>query len=66
MKKTFKKIGLIMLALFFTTGIALAQEKKTEKKEEPKKVVIIKKTIDKDGNEVIEKTVREGKSAEEM
>ncbi|MFK7773665.1 MAG: PDZ domain-containing protein [Saprospiraceae bacterium] len=53
---------LLLLGCFILPNNSLAQ---TETKEE-KQVVIVKKTIDKDGNEVVEKIVKEGKEAEDF
>jgi len=63
--KTFK---ILFTLLFFAVGTALiaqnADEKKVEKAD--KKIVIIKKTIDEDGNEVVEKIIKEGSDADHM
>lgn len=52
-----KSYLLLMLTLFLATGSILAQEKV---KKEKKTIVIIEKTIDENGNEVIKKTIKEG------
>jgi membrane-associated protease RseP (regulator of RpoE activity) len=53
---------LLLLGCFIFPNNSFAQSEKKEKKQ----VVIIKKTIDKDGNEVVEKIVKEGKEAEDF
>ncbi len=53
---------LLFLGCFIFPNISFAQAETKEKKQ----VVIIKKTIDKDGNEVVEKIVKEGKEAEDF
>ena len=61
--KNLKTYLLAFMAIFFISGNIIAQEKT---KIEHKKVVIIKKTIDEDGNEVIEKIIKEGDAAEDF
>ena len=53
---------LLLLGCFIFPNNSFAQSEKKEKKQ----VVIIKKTIDKDGNEIVEKIVKEGKEAEDF
>lgn len=53
---------LLLLGCFIFPNSSFAQSEKKEKKQ----VVIVKKTIDKDGNEVVEKIIKEGKEAEEF
>ena len=52
----------LLLALMFVQNQGIAQE---EVIETTKKVVIVKKTVDENGNETIEKKVLEGKDAED-
>lgn len=63
-----KSFKILFTLLLFTMGTAViaqnADEDKNVKKE--KKIVIIKKTIDEDGNEVVEKIVKEGDEADEL
>ena len=49
---------LLLLGCFIFPNSSFAQSKK--------QVVIVKKTIDKDGNEVVEKIIKEGKEAEDF
>lgn len=55
--KNLKTYLLAFTAIFFISSNVIAQEKT---KTEYKKIIIIKKTIDKDGNEVTEKIIKEG------
>jgi hypothetical protein len=55
--KSLKFTVLVLAAMFMVTGSLMAQEKK---KVEKKKIVIITETIDKDGNVVKEKIIKEG------
>lgn len=53
---------LLLLGCFIFSNSSFAQSETKEKKQ----VVIVKKTIDKDGNEVVEKIIKEGKEAEDF
>lgn len=53
---------LLFLGMFLVSNNAIAQQDKEVKK----KIVIVKKTIDKDGNEWVEKIVKEGEDAEDF
>lgn len=53
---------LILLGCFIFPNSSFAQTETKEKKQ----IVIVKKTIDKDGNEVVEKIIKEGKEAEDF
>lgn len=53
---------LLLLGCFIFPSSSFAQKETKEKKQ----VVIVKKTIDKDGNEVVEKIIKEGKEAEDF
>lgn len=56
---------LLLLGIFIFSNNSFAQTEPAEKKEK-KQIVIVKKTIDKDGNEVVEKIIKEGKEAEDF
>ena len=62
LSKTKIIFSLLIMGLFIFSNNAFAQQE-TEAK---KKIVIVKKTIDKDGNEVIEKVVKEGTEADDF
>ncbi|MCB9285742.1 MAG: PDZ domain-containing protein [Lewinellaceae bacterium] len=47
-------------------GLLLAQDKPEKSKKSKQKIVVIKKSVDEDGNEVVEKIVREGKDGETL
>ena len=53
---------LLLLGCFIFPNSSFAQTETKEKKQ----IVIVKKTIDKDGNEVVEKIIKEGKEAEDF
>ncbi|MFK8009629.1 MAG: PDZ domain-containing protein [Saprospiraceae bacterium] len=53
---------LILLGCFIFPNSSFAQTETKEKKQ----IVIVKKTIDKDGNEVVERIIKEGKEAEDF
>lgn len=53
---------LLLLGCFIFPNNSWSQTETKEKKQ----VVIVKKTIDKDGNEVVEKIIKEGKEAEDF
>jgi len=53
---------LLLLGCFIFPNNSFSQTETKEKKQ----IVIVKKTIDKDGNEVVEKIVKEGKEAEDF
>ncbi len=55
---------LLLIVALFATQIAQAQDESAPKKEV--KMIMIKKTIDEDGNETIEKVVKEGAEAEDL
>lgn len=57
-------ITLCLVALFCSNMFAQNEESNTAKA--TKKVVIIKKTVDKDGNETVEKIIREGNNVEDV
>ena len=61
--KNFKIIALLLVALF-AAQIVQAQDDKVPKKEV--KMIMIKKTVDENGNETVEKIVKEGAEAEEF
>lgn len=61
--KNFKNIVLLSVA-FFMVQAAQAQDAPAPKKEV--KMIMIKKTVDENGNETVEKIVKEGKDAEEF
>ena len=63
--KTVKLVTLILSGFLFVQLQAQNTNGNIEKKEE-KKVIIIKKTIDEDGNEVTEKIVKEGNDADNI
>lgn len=60
-----KKIFLVVLAVF-AFQMVQAQEKATPVKKEKIKMVMIKKTIDENGNEVVEKIIKEGDEARDF
>jgi membrane-associated protease RseP (regulator of RpoE activity) len=53
---------LLLLGCFIFPNSSFSQTETKDKKQ----IVIVKKTIDKDGNEVVEKIVKEGKEAEDF
>ncbi len=61
--KSVKFVLLAVLAMFMSTTLVQAQE---NKKDDTKKVIILKKTIDQDGNVVMENIELEGDEAEDM
>lgn len=63
--KTVKLVTLILSGFLFVQLQAQNTNGNIEKKEE-RKVIIIKKTIDEDGNEVTEKIVKEGNDADNI
>lgn len=63
----FQKLFTLILAFSLVANYGFAQEKQKEKSDDaPKKVIIIKKTIDKDGKEKTEKIIREGDELHEL
>lgn len=58
--KSLKLVLSFLLLAIFTLNLSAQDAKKNTDKKEHKKVVIIKKTIDEDGKEHIEKIVKEG------
>ena len=55
---------LLLIVTVFATQMVQAQDETTPKKEV--KMIMIKKTIDEDGNETVEKVVKEGADAEDL
>lgn len=55
---------LLLIVALFVVQVVNAQDETASKKEV--KMIMIKKTVDEDGNETIEKIVKEGKEAEEF
>ena len=62
-----QRLTFLILACCLLGSGLFAQDKQKDKEEKVhKKIVIIKKSVDEDGNEVEEKIIREGKAAEEF
>ncbi len=63
--KNFKNLLLLFIAIF-AVQMVQAQDETAPKKKEKIKMVMIKKTIDEDGNEKVEKIIKEGDEARDF
>ena len=60
------KPAILAILLGMCVGTLLHAQQESPEGEPTKKIIIIKKTIDEDGNELVEKIVKEGKDAEDF